>query len=1667
MSELSKSDKPKKDVQFPGLATVIHGNGAVAHVMNHVCGGVIGYPITPSTEISELYEAFRSQGGCNVWGEHPFFFEPEGEHSAQSGALGAALTGGKYISNASSSQGILYALESHYVTVGKKTAGFVLHIAARSVSRHSLNVMAGHDDVYALLSAGYTTLFASNAQQAADLAAIAYRVSALSLIPVANTMDGFATSHIQSEVQLPEPELLKHYLGDPKERIAAPTEAQKMLYGAKGRVWQLTQFIDKYQSHFWPEKRLYLNLFIEQNAEQLETDGEGKLLSKSYEFVPAALQKKWRRIWLNSYEKGTRQRVPALVDPHNPGLTGGVQNQPDYQAGIVDHNTHFMRDVPQFIEQAMTEYKALTGRDYKPVMAFMCDDAQYLIIGLGSVTDDAEAVASYLRKQGKKVGVLSIKQLHPFPEALLVQAVAGKKAITVLERCDETRLTERISRALFKAGENAKVVRHPGILGLTDVPQISTGIFGLGGHDLQPCHLIAAFENMFSDSSKPFYYLGSQFFDLQATGELQIIQERLRKAYPETELMALETGENPNLLPASAIRIRFHSVGGYGTIATGKLLTDILAGALGLHSKSMPKYGSEKSGAPTNFFITLSPEPIKITNAELQQIEVVLSPDHKVFMHTNPLAGLTENGTFILQTHHQPEQVWQEIPQSAREYIRAKNINFYVVDAFKVAHKHAPTPDLEIRMMGIAFIGALCGHAQQVVADTDAQQLLERIEQQITHKFATKGDKVVAGNMSVIYDGVQATQAVDYKKFTDIEIEEQLVKEKDQQKNNSCNASCGLFDQQYFDQIAGKNYADGSIGEAPVLPGSGMFLPAASAITKDKGLFRLNVPLFDVNKCTGCMECTIACPDGAIPTAVHELHDIITTAIAKLNLPPTQIEQLKCYVPPLCDAVRQQYRSLDKTESPALYQLITNAIAQTRFKNITEQEQLLLACAQLESLPMSKTKPFFTSMENKIPGSGGLFSVTVDPSKCSGCMECVEVCGPNALTKVRQTTELNKQMQQNFDLLAAMPNTPLRFIEPAIQAGGDAKRLLLDKDNYYAMSSGHGACRGCGEVTALRLVTSVNHALQQHRYKAHIMQLETLIKQLENKLNSPQSDPQDLQRTTRIEKTIVTLEKRLFQFEHGPTGNGQSNAIIANATGCSSVYASTFPSNPYNDPWVNSLFQDTPALAKGLFEGEVANQLTQIKALRSAKLDIEDLYDPKYHDKQLRYLEWEHFSDQELALLPTIFSIGGDGATYDIGFGALSRLMTTSTPIKVLVLNTGSYSNTGGQASTSSFTAQDSDLSRFGIAHSGKQEARKELGLIATFHPKVMVVQASTALQGHFISNLIEYLNYQQSPALFDVYTPCMGEHGIADDASTSHSRLAVESRMNPVFVHNPQKGETLAQRFSLEGNPEIEQDWAQQTISYVDKDGITQLKQAPFTPADFALYEGRFKKHFHLVTDEQSLIEVTDYINLSASERVEKVPFIWSTDKQRHLIQLVVSASIIALTEERLRNWRMLQTISGQQIKNLEQNYQLQLAQWQQRYQQANDEKEQAIDTIANGLAELANAAEQTIPVTQIDDSPVDIKKEVTTNKQPLVEINEQQQNRCTDCKTCYQQLPELFEKTTVIDDGKAKQVGSIICGVLGKTKITAELIARAQHVADECDAEIIQVNHATIAEV
>jgi len=1667
------SNNPK----YPGIKQVINGNGAIAYVMSHVCGGVIGYPITPSTEISETFEAARADGQLNVWGKHAFFTEAEGEHSAQSGALGAALTGGHYISNASSSQGILYALESHYVTAGKRVGGFVLQVAARVVSRHSLNVMAGHDDIYSLLPAGYTILFGSNPGEAADLAAISYKVSANSLIPVANAMDGFATSHVMSGAALPEPELLKEYLDDPAGRMPCPTAAQEVLFGAKGRVFQLGAWIDRQQLNFLADDLAALRALLEAKADQVESDQNGSLLAETLPFVPADLREAWRRQWQAAWAKGTRQVVPALVDPNNPGLTGPVQNQPDFQAGIADHRTHFAAAVPDMVIEAMDQYAALTGRAYQPVMTYDTEDADYVIVGMGSITDDVRAVMPYLRQQGLKVGVVSVKLLQPFPEAQLITALKGAKAVTILERSDDTALTRLVSQALLKGRWRAEAgndIAQTDVPALPAIPRMTTAIFGLGGHDVQPRHIVAAFKAMASGHTSPLIYLGSQFFDEQTTGVGAEVQAKMRQAYPETVHMALRTEANPPILPPEALRIRFHSVGGYGTIATGKLLTDVLSGVLDMHSKSAPKYGSEKSGAATNYYITLSPEPVLLTNNELEEVEVVVSPDHQAFVHTDPLRGLVKGGTFIMQSSQDTSVVWTSLPEHARRTIVEQQIHFYVVDAFRVARTHAPSPNLETRMMGIAFIGAVLGHVDKIIDQAGSTEAtLGKVRTEIAKKFGSKGQALVDSNMSVIEDAIHATRRVDYGQLSlpataaARRAARTLALSAAKAPAAALSHPQGLFDPEYYEDLIARPFRDGTIAESPVLPGHGLFMPPATGGGKDKGLFRREIPLFKAEGCTGCLECALACPDSAIPNTIHELHDVLANAIACLEAPPAHLEELLALVPNWATEARRLL--LESSDAGSLA-----AVAGAASAVLGESPTLALYLADIEQnlavFPVARTRPFFDAAEKERAGSGALLSVVVDPSKCTGCMQCVDVCGPGVISKEEQSTRLEAQLEKRFEIMSILPNSPERFWVDAIEAG-DLKRLLLDHAAYYSLTGGHGACRGCGEVTALHLVTALSHTLGRDRRQRHIKDLTALIEQLRDKAAG--LDPELAERRQRIEGLINHLDHRLYFYEAGPSGAGPAPAVFTNATGCSSVYASTMPAGPYNDPWVNSLFQDAQPLAAGIHEGLASQLVDEVKALRLAEAELADGYDPAL-EAQLQSLDWRSFTPDEASLLPVLFSVCGDGAAYDIGFGAMSRVMAGGTPIKVLVLDTGGYSNTGGQASTASFISQDADLARIGKAHPGKREARKELGLLAMFHPNTFVAASTAAMHTHFLTACTDLLNFNDGCATLLAYTPCSTESGFAEELSSERGRLAVDSRMSPVFVHNPARGANLTERLSLEGNPGLDVLWTNTTIQFQDADGRTQLKEIPFTAADFAFGEVRFAKNFKPLASNQeaNAVPVAEFIELDLALRAGKVPFIWATNRKRQLIKVAVSAAMVELVEDRKHFWLMLRFLAGRDQAQLAAENRQALADLQARYDQAVASCDASLDSIAAAMADLATSSKAptsavTIglagalgghgaPAPAVEEPLCPGPASSSAGERP-VWLDPADLPKCNDCATCYQELPQLFEKATILVDGKPQVVGRLIEGALDSVVVTPELTKRIARVKANCDAEII----------
>ena len=158
---------------------------------------------------------------------------------------------------------------------------------------------------------------------------------------------------------------------------------------------------------------------------------------------------------------------------------------------------------------------------------------------------------------------------------------------------------------------------------------------------------------------------------------------------------------------------------------------------------------------------------------------------------------------------------------------------------------------------------------------------------------------------------------------------------------------------------------------------------------------------------------------------------------------------------------------------------------------------------------------------------------------------------------------------------------------------------------------------------------------------------------------------------------------------------------------------------------------------------------------------------------------WSKFSEDEWLLCPPVVSLGGDGAMYDIGFQNLSRALMSGMPIKILVVDTQVYSNTGGQACTSGFIGQVSDMAPYGQAMRGKQETRKEISLIGMAHRTSYVMQGTIAHVNHLLESYIDGLNSRR-PALFNIYAVCPPEHGVGDDKSVDQSKLAVESRAYP-----------------------------------------------------------------------------------------------------------------------------------------------------------------------------------------------------------------------------------------------------------------------------------------------
>jgi pyruvate-ferredoxin/flavodoxin oxidoreductase len=953
-------------------------------------------------------------------------------------------------------------------------------------------------------------------------------------------------------------------------------------------------------------------------------------------------------------------------------------------------------------------------------------------------------------------------------------------------------------------------------------------------------------------------------------------------------------------------------------------------------------HGEERrKGQPTTFYATLAREPIRL-NCELKHVNVVLSPDQNVFRHSNPFAGLTEGGVFIIQNDLPAAELWRSLPQGAQREIRDKGIRVFYLDAFQIATEEATDPELRYRMQGTAFMGAFFKASPLAEREgLSEEQLIEGIRAQLKKKFGHLGERVVEDNVRVIKRGFDEVQEMDPALMIANDEDEVGMVPLMPDMLDGSGWRDGIGNPGRFWEQVCHLYKTGQDGIADPFAAISA-IPAATSTIRDMTDVRFEVPEFIAENCTGCAQCWVQCPDSAIPGVVNEIDEVIEAAI-KTAENGQSFDRLRQITKHLSREARKVMKGVPFTTFGDVlstsYKAVIDKLGPDPERRKAMDAEFAPVYSALAEFPLAKTGPFFDLPESKEKGTGGLLSITINPEACKGCDICVNVCPDNALKTVKQDDEVVDKLRRNWTLWKNLPDTQDRYINVAnLEEGiGVLPSLLLKKENYMSMVGGDGSCMGCGEKTGIHLILSAVNALMLPRVARYVQKLDDLIERLDAKARTLLASDADLDDVRaakgdqvdipidqskknvvdRITQMIHELKDLRWRYTEGPSGRGRATAGFANATGCSSVWGSTYPYNPYPLPWVNHLFQDAPSIAIGIFEGNMRKMANGFAALRRAELEVEDNYDAAEHEPFFAKFDWEQFTDDEFAMCPPVFAVGGDGAMLDIGFQNLSRLMASGKPIRVIVLDTQVYSNTGGQACTSGFLGQVSDMAAFGPGQHGKEEMRKELALIAMAHRGTYVLQASQASASHLLGGVLRGLQSKR-PAVFLLHCPCPPEHGIADDAAPDAAKLAVESRAFPVLSFDPDAGSTLADCIDLDGNPSVEDVWPSYDLTYVDEGGAEQTMSLPITIADWAATEARFRKHFKKVkgdASDEDLVPFHEYMELSAEDREDKTPFVWSIDSERHLQRLMVSNEVVRLTEDRLLFWAQLKEMAGLQV--------------------------------------------------------------------------------------------------------------------------------------------------------
>ncbi|NFH68741.1 pyruvate:ferredoxin (flavodoxin) oxidoreductase [Clostridium botulinum] len=509
-------------------------------------------------------------------------------------------------------------------------------------------------------------------------------------------------------------------------------------------------------------------------------------------------------------------RARAL-NPDHPVTRGTAQNADIYFQERESVNK-FYNELPDMVESYMAEITKITGREYHCFDYYGAEDADRVVIAMGSVTDVAEETVDYLNAHGQKVGLVKVRLYRPFSVEKLIAAIPSTvKKIAVL---DKTKEPGADGEPLYLDIRNA-------FYGKENAPVIIGGRFGLGSKDPNPAHIAAVYDNLAKAEPKNGFTIG---------------------IVDDVTNTSLEVTEDIDATPEGTTACKFWGLGSDGTVGANKSAIKIIGDHTDMYAQGYFFYDSKKSGGITVSHLRFGKKAIKspylINKADF------VSCSNQSYVHKyNVLEGLKPGATFLLNTIWTPEELEEKLPASYKRFMANNNIKFYTLNAVAIAQEIGLGGRINMIMQSAFFKLA------NIIPVEDAVKYLK---ESVVTSYGKKGEKVVNMNNAAIDKGVES--------IVEIKLPEAWKTAKDEEVAPLKNAS-----EFVKNIVVPMNRQEGD--SLPVSAFVGMedgTFEAGTAAFEKRGI-AVNVPEWDSEKCIQCNQCSLVCPHAAIrPILLNE-----------------------------------------------------------------------------------------------------------------------------------------------------------------------------------------------------------------------------------------------------------------------------------------------------------------------------------------------------------------------------------------------------------------------------------------------------------------------------------------------------------------------------------------------------------------------------------------------------------------------------------------------------------------------------------------------------------------------------------------------------------------------------------------------------------------------------